>query len=94
MSEKCWKISGRVQGVGFRYWVLRKAAKIGGLSGYAMNHPSGDVLVKAVGDEDKLNQLFLVLHNGPLFSRVDSVEENPALNTLFPPVREGVFQRI
>lgn len=94
MTEKCWKISGRVQGVGFRYWVLRKAAKIGGLSGYAMNHPSGDVLVKAVGDEDKLNQLFTVLHSGPLFSRVDNVEENPALNTLFPQVKEGAFQRI
>lgn len=91
---RCWKISGRVQGVGFRYWTIRQAAKIGGLSGYAMNDANGDVLVKAVGDDDKLNELFIILHKGPLFSRVDYVEENPALNTLFPPVYDGIFQRI
>jgi acylphosphatase len=94
MTERCWEISGRVQGVGFRYWVIRQAYKIGDLSGYAMNHPSGNVMVKAVGKEDDLDKLFMVLHKGPLFSRVDSVVENPSLNTLFPPVAEGIFQRI
>lgn len=94
MIERCWEVSGRVQGVGFRYWVIRQASKIGGLSGYAMNHSNGNVLIKAVGKEEDLNKLFIVLHKGPLFSRVDKVEENPSLNTLFPPVYEGVFQRI
>lgn len=94
MKERCWEISGRVQGVGFRYWVIRQASKIGGLSGYAMNHPNGNVLVKAIGDEKNLDELFMVLHKGPLFSRVDSVKEDPSLNTLFPPVHEGIFQRI
>lgn len=94
MSERCWEISGRVQGVGFRYWVIRQAAKIGGLSGYAMNNYDGKVFVKARGNEDNLNQLFIKLHTGPLFSRVDSVKENAALNTLFPPVCEGSFKRI
>lgn len=94
MAEKCWEISGRVQGVGFRFWVIRQAAKIGGLCGYAMNCSNGNVLVKALGEEDKLEQLFILLHQGPLFARVDSVVENPALNTLFPPVETGSFKRI
>lgn len=94
MTEKCWEISGRVQRVGFRYWVVLQAVKIGNLSGFAMNHPNGNVLVKAVGSEENLEKLYTVLHKGPLFSRVDSVVENPSLNTLFPPVENGYFKRI
>lgn len=94
MKEKCWEISGRVQGVGFRYWVVLQALKIGNLSGFAMNHSNGNVLVKAIGDEENLEKLHVVLHKGPLFSRVDSVVENPSLNTLFPPVKTGHFKRV
>ena len=44
---KCFLISGRVQGVGFRFWTLRRVSEIGGISGYVCNLPSGDVLVLA-----------------------------------------------
>lgn len=94
MRESCWAISGRVQRVGFRYWTVKQAAKIGGLSGYVMNHPNGDVLVKAVGEDDKVNQLFALMQKGPLFARVDSIREDISLNTLFPEVNHGVFQRL
>ena len=94
MTEKCWEISGRVQGVGFRRWVVGQAVRIGNLSGFVMNHPNGDVLVKAAGDKENLEKLYIILHKGPLFSRVDGVVENPALNTLFPPVETGCFKKI
>ncbi|MBO6289102.1 MAG: acylphosphatase, partial [Alphaproteobacteria bacterium] len=53
--EKCVLVKGRVQGVGFRYWVLRQAAAIGGLDGYALNLENGDVAVLMRGDENKVN---------------------------------------
>lgn len=94
MTEYCWAISGRVQRVGFRYWTVRQATKIGGLSGYVMNHPNGDVLIRAVGEDDKVNQLYTMIHHGPIFARVDSVREDVSLNTLFPEIKKGIFQRL
>ena len=91
---KCFLISGRVQGVGFRFWTLRRVSEIGGISGYVCNLPSGDVLVLASGAEDKLQQLEISLYKGPLFARVDSVKNSPELISYFPPVENCVFKRL
>lgn len=91
---KCFLISGRVQGVGFRFWTLRRVSEIGGISGYACNLSSGDVLVLTEGAEDKLRQLEISLYKGPLFARVDSVKNSPELISYFPPVENGVFKRL
>ena len=92
--DRCLYIKGRVQGVGFRYWTVLKAYSIGGLSGYAYNMENGDVVVLMSGPEDKMNELQTSLYKGPLFSRVDSVEERPDLKSIFPPIIEGSFKRI
>ena len=92
--ERCWLISGRVQGVGFRYWVLRQAAAIGGLSGYAMNTADGEVLVLAAGAGAALEDLERRLYHGPLFARVDFVREVPEAISQMPEVVNGVFKRI
>lgn len=92
--EKCVLVKGRVQGVGFRYWVLRQAAAIGGLDGYALNLENGDVAVLMRGDENKVNALQILLHKGPLFARVDSLTEAPEYKAYFPPITNGVFKRI
>lgn len=92
--EMCVKISGRVQGIGFRYWVLRQAEKIGGLSGFACNLPSGEVAVYMQGNAANLQKLQITLHKGSLFSRVDSVIDAPELKQLLPPITEGKLQRI
>jgi acylphosphatase len=94
MMEKCFKISGRVQGVGFRYWVLYKAAFIGGLSGYARNMDDGDVVVYVSGDENCIMKLQAALYDGPIFARVDTVQEAPECKSYFPPIQNGVFKRI
>ncbi len=67
------RVSGVVQGVGFRYFVQRQAAALG-LSGYAKNLPNGDVEVVATGEKALLNQLLNDLRTGPSLSSVDSVE--------------------
>lgn len=91
---KCFLVSGRVQGVGFRFWTLHRVSEIGGISGYVCNLPSGDVLVLASGAEDKLQQLEISLYKGPLFARVDSVKNSPELISYFPPVENCVFKRL
>ncbi len=64
-------ISGHVQGVGFRYFVYRKAEQIG-LEGYARNLYDGTVEVKAEGGENLIAALKQYLEQGPSRSRVDS----------------------
>jgi acylphosphatase len=66
-------VRGRVQGVGYRYFVLRKAEALG-LSGFARNLPDGVVEVVAEGDERTLVELETLLKEGPAFASVSHVE--------------------
>jgi acylphosphatase len=66
-------VVGRVQGVGYRYFVLRHAEQLG-LAGFARNRPDGSVEVVAEGTEDGLRDLQDRLQQGPSFAAVDSVE--------------------
>ena len=91
---KCFLVSGRVQGVGFRFWTLRCVSEIGGISGYVCNLPSGDVLVLAESTEDKLRQLEISLYKGPMFARVDSIKNSPEFISYFPALENGVFKRL
>jgi acylphosphatase len=73
-QAKRWLVSGRVQGVGFRYFAQEKAAQLG-LSGWARNLDDGRVEVYAVGSADRLSDLAAALHMGPRMAEVRSVEE-------------------
>ncbi|RLD11308.1 MAG: acylphosphatase [Chloroflexota bacterium] len=66
-------VEGRVQGVGFRYFVMRNAGILG-LSGWARNRYNGDVEVIAEGERSRLEQLLKALHRGPSSSFVRSVD--------------------
>lgn len=65
-------VSGRVQGVFFRAFVIRRARELG-LTGYAGNLPDGTVEVRAEGERQKLEQLVGYLREGPPAARVDKV---------------------
>lgn len=69
-----WVISGLVQGVGFRWYVKRRADRLG-LKGWVKNLPTGQVEVVAEGPEEALRQLEEFLHKGPPAARVDGVEK-------------------
>jgi acylphosphatase len=56
--------SGLVQGVGFRYFVLRKAVSLG-LKGYVQNLFSGEVLTVAEGEKFLIEELFSIVKTGP-----------------------------
>jgi acylphosphatase len=67
-------VRGRVQGVGYRYFIERAAYEIG-VTGYARNLDDGRVEVYAVGAPDRLSELAGFLWKGPRLSNVRGVEE-------------------
>jgi acylphosphatase len=67
-------VHGRVQGVGFRTFVVREAQALG-LAGTVRNRPDGTVEVEAEGGADALDQLVLAVRRGPVGARVERVEE-------------------
>jgi acylphosphatase len=68
-------IRGRVQGVGFRWFVHREAAELS-LHGWVRNNDAGEVEVLAAGDAEQLAALRTELHKGSRGSRVDEVIEH------------------
>ncbi len=65
-------VQGRVQGVGYRNFVHRKANQLG-LTGYVMNLRDGTVRVRAEGARDIITELARELEKGPPLARVESV---------------------
>lgn len=64
---------GLVQGVNFRYFVLRRAEELG-VAGYARNLRDGSVEVVAEGDKERLQELLGQLEIGPRSARVKRVD--------------------
>ena len=76
-------VRGRVQGVGFR-WFVEREAHILGVAGWVRNNADGAVEVLAQGTREQLSGLRGRLQEGPRAARVDSVEEAEA------PLTQGI----
>jgi len=76
-GQSTWRlvVSGRVQGVGFR-WFVRQAARELGLAGRVRNLPDGTVEVEAAGPDEALAALRERLREGPPGSRVADLREH------------------
>ena len=72
MRTRQIRVSGRVQGVGYRY-ALRDEARRLGVKGWVRNRADGSVEVEAQGEAAALDDLLAFLHRGPLGAHVDSV---------------------
>ena len=72
-QQRGFRVSGRVQGVGFRWWTHRTASGLG-LRGTVGNRPDGTVEVHAAGDIETLESFADELRGGPPMAQVDSVE--------------------
>jgi acylphosphatase len=70
-------VRGRVQGVGFRWFVEREAHLLG-VAGWVRNNSDGSVEVLAAGTPEQLAGLRSRLHSGPRAARVDNVQESEA----------------
>lgn len=69
-------VAGRVQGVGFRWWTLKRAEALG-IAGTVRNRDDGSVEVMVVGSGEALERLRTELGRGPRFARVDGIAEIP-----------------
>ena len=65
-------ISGRVQGVGFRFFAEEQARREG-LAGYVRNLPDGRVESLVEGDEEAVARFERALHRGPRGARIEQV---------------------
>src|SRR5438067_908681 len=70
-------VRGRVQGVGFR-WFVEREAHILGVFGWVRNNPDGSVEVLAMGTREQLAGMRSRLRQGPRAARVDAVDESQA----------------
>jgi acylphosphatase len=79
-------VSGRVQGVGFRYFAL-DAARRDGLAGYVTNRDDGSVEAVAEGEAEAVERFERALRRGPSRSRVEHV----MVDDMMPQMQGGGF---
>lgn len=79
-------VTGRVQGVGYRYATYQAAKKLG-LKGYVKNLPDQSVYIEAQGDRESVMALIAWSETGPGRAAVESVQ-----HTIHPPEEYGSFK--
>lgn len=77
LEGRRYVVSGRVQGVGFRFFV-RDAAAREGISGSVWNRDDGCVEIEAQGDAEAMLRFEMAVRRGPRGARVDDVIVEPA----------------
>ncbi|MCD6483320.1 MAG: acylphosphatase [Candidatus Aenigmarchaeota archaeon] len=73
MQQVKIKIYGRVQGVGFRYFVYINTKKQN-VTGYVKNLPDGTVEALFEGDEKQIHEMIRICKKGPPMAKVDRIE--------------------
>ena len=87
MNAKRLVITGRVQGVGYRAWMMHKATELG-LSGWVRNGPDGSVEALIAGEIASVEELSRLCRRGPRLAEVASIDEDLA----DPPAEPGFHQ--
>ena len=80
------RVSGRVQGVGFRWFTSMTAARLN-LTGWVRNREDGDVEMEVQGDEGPVEDFVREVSRGPRYAVVENMERHP----LVPEPGEGSF---
>lgn len=80
-------LSGRVQGVGFRYFAERRAERYN-IKGYVRNTYDNKVEVVCQGESDNLDKFIIDIKNGPSFSHVEQVN----IEKIFDAPVYGMFE--
>jgi acylphosphatase len=69
------KVRGQVQGVGFRWFIVRQASQLG-LVGWVANAPDGSVVLEAEGDGSAVERLLELVRTGPPGAFVEAVSRS------------------
>ena len=88
MAARLIRVTGRVQGVGYREWMLAEARRLG-LSGWVRNRRDGSVEALLDGDEPSIGQMLTACRAGPPAAQVVEIEEAFAE----PPDQPGFIRR-
>jgi acylphosphatase len=88
MSAKRLIVGGRVQGVGYRDWLVERARALG-LDGWVRNRPDGRVEALISGDTASVEELARLCRRGPRHAHVSSIDEE-----LAEPPEEPGFRRV
>lgn len=86
MTRAGFRVHGRVQGVGFRWWTRTQAVRLG-LAGSVRNLPDGAVEIFVQGHDTAVQELREQLASGPTGARVERVETVAA-----PPIESTDFR--
>jgi acylphosphatase len=87
MTARHLIITGRVQGVGYRDWLVSRAQSLG-VSGWVRNRRDGTVEAMLDGDVAAVGELLRACRRGPRLAEVDAIEE-----TLAEPLNEPGFRK-
>ncbi|HYF06614.1 MAG TPA: acylphosphatase [Acetobacteraceae bacterium] len=88
MNARRVVISGRVQGIGYRDWMVREARRLG-VIGWVRNRRDGTVEALVAGEIAAVQALLSACRRGPLLARVDAIAEEFA-----EPPDQPVFRRL
>ncbi len=77
MAAKRLIIAGRVQGVGFRHWLIREATRLG-VSGWVRNRRDGTIEALVDGDTASVEELLRLCRRGPMLAEVREIVEDLA----------------
>lgn len=81
-------IRGRVQGVGFRYWMMSEAIRLG-VTGWVRNRRDGSVEALFAGPVETIEEMVALCREGPEIARVDVVEDQPVTADALKLIRPG-----
>lgn len=87
MTAKRLIISGRVQGVGYRDWMVQTARTLG-VSGWVRNRVDGSVEALVAGDVAAVEELSRLCRRGPRMAEVTSIDEDMADPPEYPGFRQ------
>lgn len=80
-TTKHLKIFGRVQGVGYRNWLVETATRMN-LTGWVRNRVGGSVEAVVTGDEDSIQKFVSLCYEGPPPAKVETISVSDGLDEL------------
>jgi acylphosphatase len=86
--SKAYKVHGRVQGVGFRWWAQREARRLG-LRGIVRNCSDGTVEIAFAGSFDRVTEMEVRLRQGPPAAHIDALQQLDPPESLPPDFEIG-----